>query len=447
MAAPVLTGTPVALALGTSATPGAQSITVPSDAQLCVVAWCMWEGGSSGTLTSLASTAVGGGFTRVQTPTTANNANVGVAYGLVTATGSQTVTPTWNAAIQQGPEFCVVFVKGVDTAAAVLDAQSGASVTLSGSVSLSLTSATDALVLQFDTKDDQTGGATSPGTPSGWTSLSAFGGNQLYSRLSSADTPGASTTTATTQATLSYSTLSAISIKAAPPPAPSGPLFDPAIFSAPPFDTGAGGGGGSPYTAEITPATYTATAASITALQKRLAATTAASYTTAASQITANVGRLAGITPAGYATTYSMVEAIYGGGLAAYLAEITPASYTTTAASIEGLFFRRAEVQPAAFATTAQQITGLVARIGDVTPASYGTTPASITAAAGRLAGITPAGFTVTASQVGALRTALADVSAASYGAGFTLITADYSGLPPPVAADGLAALLRRRRR
>lgn len=207
-----LTGTPIALALGTSATPGAQAVTVPGDAQAVVVLWAYW-----GTADGQGILSLGSNFASTFTiaelnggQIVANAAAVGVAYATVTSTGSKTITPTWDAAPSYGPVFMLAWIKGINTGdwvrATNNDHRSGGT-TSSAAVS---SAATD-LVLALDHRAE----ATSPGTEAGWTSHLIQQDIQGASgRLRTADSPGASTTTATAQ-NLSWSTISIISIKSA----------------------------------------------------------------------------------------------------------------------------------------------------------------------------------------------------------------------------------------
>jgi hypothetical protein len=197
----------VALAsLGTSPTPGAQAVTVPSDAEGVIFRWSGYL--VSNQLTSVSATFASGGFTIDQLPENGADA-VGVAYARVTATGSQTITPVWGGTWSGGPVASVEFVKGIPTSGSwvrdtFVDHIPSASDTITGSVS----SATDDVVLAGEGSDF----GTLPASPSGWTSRVSTTVNDNYLRVSQADSPGAPTTTYTATAANSYPTLSMISV-------------------------------------------------------------------------------------------------------------------------------------------------------------------------------------------------------------------------------------------
>lgn len=200
-----VTGTPVAIALSLTATPGAQNITVPADAEGVVVFWAYWLNATGYGLTSMSST-FSGTFTSVELAGTSIESATGISYAAVTSTGAKTITPVWNNTPSEGPTFIVAFVKGINTADWVrdtgLDSRSGET-----AVSATVDSATTDLVLSLDQKYDAI-----PGLETGWTSLQTQSNGSEGARLRSADSPGASTTTATIQNPY-YSTIAVISIK------------------------------------------------------------------------------------------------------------------------------------------------------------------------------------------------------------------------------------------
>lgn len=202
----------VALALGTSATPGAQAITVPSDAQIVVVNHHLWI--NDGSALSLSS-SFAGTFTILQD--SALSESGGVSYAVVSSIGSQTITPTWSNAPSEGPIFTVSFFKNVNTSDFVRDTDLQVLDSSGSAATITLTTTADDFVLALDSQYDS--GQAIPANPSGWTSLVTSGINGDGARLRSADSPGASTTTVTGQST-SFSAVTGIAIK----PAATGPV-------------------------------------------------------------------------------------------------------------------------------------------------------------------------------------------------------------------------------
>lgn len=209
MAAEV-TGTPVALALGSSATPGAQNITVPADAEGVVIFWAWWKTSPDYGLSSMSSN-FSGTFTNGEISGTSNDNALGISYADVTSTGSKTITPVWTEAPnEQGPLFIVAFVKGI-AASWVRDVDYDDAGSSSGNASVILDSSTDDLVIGFDFRS----AVTAPGNPTGWTSLQTQENIAVISaRVRSADSPGASTTTVDSENEI-WSGVSGISIIAA----------------------------------------------------------------------------------------------------------------------------------------------------------------------------------------------------------------------------------------
>lgn len=192
------------IALGTSATPGAQNLTVPSDAQLVVVHAANYA--SAGDSTLSLSSNFAGTFTVYNDGDTFGD-SVYVAYALVSSTGAKTITPTWSNALTGGPLFFVSYIKDIDTAAYLRDA--GVYSTGSSSATASDTLATRAndLLLVLD-KD----GASLPGAISGYSSQATQTNNAEYGRLQTCNAPGASATTITTVGT-NYACLGAIALR------------------------------------------------------------------------------------------------------------------------------------------------------------------------------------------------------------------------------------------
>jgi len=193
-----------ALAIGTSATPGAQSITVPSDAQLVVVQATSY---TSGGLTLSLSSSFAGTFTT----TTAGDGSdkCHIAYALVSSTGSQTITPTWSSAVTDGPLFFVSFVKNINTSDFLRQALAYNINTQGSTTSTTISSTTRDLVLAMEREGLTT---VIPTVMSGFTSAATQGVNNIGGRNQTTDAPGTTTTTLQSSGT-EFPGFSAISIK------------------------------------------------------------------------------------------------------------------------------------------------------------------------------------------------------------------------------------------
>ena len=191
------TGTPVfisavALNAGGSTNPGPLAITVPADAQGVLV----FTRGFNGLSLSLSSSFTG---TFAVTEDTGTE-RTAVGRAAVTATGAQTISPVWSAIPTEGPVFIVAFVKGIDNSSLAawvraVDVQAEDSV--GSAFSRSVASTVADLVLVLDSR--YTASNTPPPDEAGWTSLLTQGVSFNAGRLRSANSPGASTTTANTQ--------------------------------------------------------------------------------------------------------------------------------------------------------------------------------------------------------------------------------------------------------
>lgn len=191
------------IALGTSATPGAQSITVPSDAQLVVVQATTY--GAGGLTLSLASS-----FAGTFTTTTSGDGSdkCHIAYALISGTGSQTITPTWSGAVTDGPVFVVSFVKGINTGDFLREARAY-NWNIQGSTgSTSIATGLNDLLLVLDRQAT----TPAPNAMSGYTSITTQVNNNIGGRVQTCNAPGTSSTTVTTVGT-EFPGLSMISIK------------------------------------------------------------------------------------------------------------------------------------------------------------------------------------------------------------------------------------------
>lgn len=192
-----------AITLGTSATPGAQSITVPADAQAVIVTATTY---TSGGLTLSLSSDFAGTFT----VTTAGNGSdkCHTAYAVVSSTGSKTITPTWSAAVTDGPLFIVSFVKNIDTADFIRQSLAYNANTQGSTTSTTISSSATDLVLALERQTL----SSAPTLMSGFTNVTTQVNNSLGGRLQYANSPGASTTTLQSSGT-EFPGFSAVSIK------------------------------------------------------------------------------------------------------------------------------------------------------------------------------------------------------------------------------------------
>lgn len=191
------------IALGTSATPGAQSITVPSDAQLVVVQATTY---SAGGLTLSLASSFAGTFTTTTSGDGSDKCHI--AYALISGTGSQTITPTWSGAVTDGPVFVVSFVKGINTGDFLREARAY-NWNIQGSTgSTSIATGLNDLLLVLDRQAT----TPAPNAMSGYTSITTQVNNNIGGRVQTCNAPGTSSTTVTTVGT-EFPGLSMISIK------------------------------------------------------------------------------------------------------------------------------------------------------------------------------------------------------------------------------------------
>lgn len=182
----------VALNASGSLNPGPLAITVPADAQGVLVFTRAFNNPNLSITSSFT-----GAFAVSQDTGTERTA---VARAPVTATGAQTISPTWTVIPSEGPLFVVAFVKGIDTssfATWVRGVGVRADDAVGSAFGLSVASAAADLVLAFDSRYSAT--QTPPADEAGWTSRFTQGFSGNGGRLRSANSPGAATTTANTQ--------------------------------------------------------------------------------------------------------------------------------------------------------------------------------------------------------------------------------------------------------
>lgn len=197
----------VSIVNGSAATSGSTAITVPADATAVVLFYNFWESGGDAGAQSFSID--GDPFVLGDFTTTAGEAPAAGVYTLVNpSTGSQNLAWNWTAgnARTGGGGIYLVYVKGVDTADLVRDADTAGALT-TGSVSLTLDSTSTDLVLAM--------GASYNANPEITSAASSLADNStINSHRTDVDvmTAGASTTSVVVTG-LAYSGSAAISLK------------------------------------------------------------------------------------------------------------------------------------------------------------------------------------------------------------------------------------------
>lgn len=191
----VITGTPIAVPLGASATPAAQNVTVPADAQYAVFMFNAWRNAAANYLSSLSST-FGGSWTTDQKPSaTDGSASVSVSWAPVTSTGAKTFTPVFSGVAGEGGVGFLFFVKGAHASTPVREMRTKRAIN-NDALSDTIASTTSDLVVVMDQRYDSN---ILPLTESGYTSVQTCQNNAESAVLRTANSPGASTTTANAQ--------------------------------------------------------------------------------------------------------------------------------------------------------------------------------------------------------------------------------------------------------
>ena len=203
--AATLIGTPTAIIWASGADPAGQNITIPAD---CTAVYMFWMGWFSSANSSLATATLNGNnpsesIEQVNGQTGFTQSGLAVWYN--PATGSQTLDISWDNARTEGPICIVAYVKDGDTTGwrdAGVNSTAGSTAN-----SVTINSSMTDLVLKFD---GQFLGSV-PSTSSGWTSQQTTTNNSEGGKLSSANSPGASTTVCNSE-NENYSTITAVSI-------------------------------------------------------------------------------------------------------------------------------------------------------------------------------------------------------------------------------------------
>jgi hypothetical protein len=163
--AAVLTGTPVAVAWGTSANPAAQNITIPADCTAVFMFWA-FDGinadGETLSTATLASASASQSFSI--TTLTGYYCATGVSAWYNPPTGTQSLDVAWTTAPTEGPVCVVVFVKDGDTTS-WRDADADHDIN-ANAVSVTLTTVSGDLVLKFDQRYDA--GGNVPALSAAW---------------------------------------------------------------------------------------------------------------------------------------------------------------------------------------------------------------------------------------------------------------------------------------
>lgn len=172
------------------------SATVPVGCNAIVVQWGALPGGPSVNMSTLALGDWTSTLRAQVTGTSAGVSAVGSATFVGGTTGSKTLTPTWSdsiAGVVGGPVFLVTYYTAENPATFCRDSDAAAAA--SGSSTGTVDSVATDEVLAWDYRF----GGAAPATESGWTSVATGGTNSGFGRTRTANSPGASTTTATTQ--------------------------------------------------------------------------------------------------------------------------------------------------------------------------------------------------------------------------------------------------------
>lgn len=184
-------GTPVSISWDPlTATPGSQSVTVPSGASACYMFWT-WYAVAGGGLASATLNGAAPDQTFEVPAAAGDNVGTGVAVWYDPPSGSQTLTVTWDTAPAEGPLTAVCFVEdGDNTAWRDVD---GAQIAGGTQQTITLTTVSGDLVLVFDQSYTAV-----PSNESGWTSLLTVGpslneGGRLRSIVATGSTQAAST--------------------------------------------------------------------------------------------------------------------------------------------------------------------------------------------------------------------------------------------------------------
>lgn len=217
-----ITGTPTALIV--SGSPASSdgggdywdfNVTVPSDAVMMVVTASIYGGGIQG-MNRVTSSFFSGDATLIgpYSPFDDPADVASFAYAEVTATGSQSVSLRFSDGTSriEGPTVWIFFVRDCEVEGFLRD---WAAIN-DGAGNATVDSSEDDLVIADDAQS-----GSPPGTPSGWTSLGTTSNNSIGSRLSRANTPGASSTSVQSQGG-SFAILTLMSIRSedGPPPPP-----------------------------------------------------------------------------------------------------------------------------------------------------------------------------------------------------------------------------------
>lgn len=212
------------------ANPAAQSISVPSDAQLAVFWWSGWDPTNvarSGNIT------LGGVNLTIQFELAGNGTvnMIGVATLVNPPTGTQNLDWAFTADCDEGPIVAIEFYKGVDTATPVRDAD-GTAETAATATNTLTTQATDYVRLFTDSFG--TGVANAAPGGSGQTQLATTDFNSESAAVGVEDTTGASSTTVT--ASGDFVSLASIAIIAGTATAvnPGATRFSPGRWTRPP---------------------------------------------------------------------------------------------------------------------------------------------------------------------------------------------------------------------
>lgn len=200
----------VQLTPSTAADSGDLAVTVPVGAQVVVAASTYFQYGPGNTWAASGSFCPA--LTVVQEPPDNSYMANWIGAAKVTATGEQTFRVVGTASIEEGPAMVLIFLNNIDNVDDFIRQMVCAPTTSAPqTLSASVTSTADDLVIAIEGKDVNGSFGT---VPEGWTQIgSTVTHNNDSARVTTANTAGASSTTFTMPAELSYPTLSLISVK------------------------------------------------------------------------------------------------------------------------------------------------------------------------------------------------------------------------------------------
>ena len=391
---PSIIGTPQFFDLGQTATPGAQSVTVPTYAERVLMFFNQSDdaGTPDASLSSLTSNFAGT-FTIDNAVSSSVAQAVAVATATVTVTGAgRTFTPVMTATNPVAGAGCwVVFLQDVLAGSTIATNKAQATGAGATAGTASAAGVLNGLAIAADTRLDATGG-NYPANQSGWTSLNTGQTTGAFtywasSRIRQKAITATGTETATTQNT-NGSCIALATVQAK-------------VLAG--------------YEITVTPGSYSLTGASARTLAGRLSRVTPGSYALTGSSARTLYARRALVTPGSYLLTGSSGALVYSRPLV-----VTPGSYSITGsdgALSAGLLVN---VTPGSYAVSGADVELVYTPVSpaleiNVTPGSYGFTGADGTLLKSSVLNVTPGVYSLSGSNAGLLVGKLLSVSPGAY--------------------------------